>query len=201
MMSNIMANRQKVLAYVALALGLAQIGIMLTAWLLTAAWPEDFTRSFLSAEGVRWFFGKFQTNLASPVLVWLLVCSIAWGAYRQSHIREYDRREYRQRFAMGVTMFELTLAVLVMLALTMLPHAILLNVMGGLLPSSVSQSIIPYCAFSVTFACCSFALISGRVKGVEGVFRMLTSGIESAAPLFVIYVFATQLICSILYLV
>ena len=201
MMSNIMANRQKVLAYVALALGLAQIGIMLTAWLLTAAWPEDFTRSFLSAEGVRWFFGKFQTNLASPVLVWLLVCSIAWGAYRQSHIREYDRREYRQRFAMGVTMFELTLAVLVMLALTMLPHAILLNVMGGLLPSSFSQSIIPYCVFSVTFACCSFALISGRVKGVEGVFRMLTSGIESAAPLFVIYVFATQLICSILYLV
>lgn len=201
MMSNIMANRQKVLAYVALALGLAQIGIMLTAWLLTAAWPEDFTRSFLSAEGVRWFFGKFQTNLASPVLVWLLVCSIAWGAYRQSHIREYDRREYRQRFAMGVTMFELTLAVLVMLALTMLPHAILLNVMGGLLPSSFSQSIIPYCTFSVTFACCSFALISGRVKGVEGVFRMLTSGIESAAPLFVIYVFATQLICSILYLV
>ncbi|HRM57443.1 MAG TPA: ABC transporter substrate-binding protein, partial [Prevotella sp.] len=157
MMSNIMANRQKVLAYVALALGLAQIGIMLTAWLLTAAWPEDFTRSFLSAEGVRWFFGKFQTNLASPVLVWLLVCSIAWGAYRQSHIREYDRREYRQRFAMGVTMFELTLAVLVMLALTMLPHAILLNVMGGLLPSSFSQSIIPYCAFSVTLACCSFA--------------------------------------------
>lgn len=201
MMSNIMANRQKVLAYVALALGLAQIGIMLTAWLLTAAWPEDFTRFFLSAEGVRWFFGKFQTNLASPVLVWLLVCSIAWGAYRQSHIREYDRREYRQRFAMGVTMFELTLAVLVMLALTMLPHAILLNVMGGLLPSSFSQSIIPYCAFSVTFACCSFALISGRVKGVEGVFRMLTSGIESAAPLFVIYIFATQLICSILYLV
>ena len=201
MMSNIMANRQKVLAYVALALGLAQIGIMLTAWLLTAAWPEDFTRSFLSAEGVRWFLGKFQTNLASPVLVWLLVCSIAWGAYRQSHIREYDRREYRQRFAMGVTMFELTLAVLVMLALTMLPHAILLNVMGGLLPSSFSQSIIPYWAFSVTFACCSFAFISGRVKGVEGVFRMLTSGIESAAPLFVIYVFATQLICSILYLV
>ena len=191
-----MANRQKVLAYVALALGLAQIGIMLTAWLLTAAWPEDFTRSFLSAEGVRWFFGKFQTNLASPVLVWLLVCSIAWGAYRQSHIREYDRREYRQRFAMGGMVFELSL-----LALTMLPHAILLNVMGGLLPSSFSQSIIPYCAFSVTFACCSFALISGRVKGVEGVFRMLTSGIESAAPLFVIYVFATQLICSILYLV
>ena len=70
-----MANRQKVLAYVALALGLAQIGIMLTAWLLTAAWPEDFTRSFLSAEGVRWFFGKFQTNLASPVLVWLCVAS------------------------------------------------------------------------------------------------------------------------------
>ena len=163
-----MANRQKVLAYVALALGLAQIGIMLTAWLLTAAWPEDFTRSFLSAEGVRWFFGKFQTNLASPVLVWLLVCSIAWGAYRQSHIWEYDRREYRQRFAMGVTMFELTLAVLVMLALTMLPHAILLNVMGGLLPSSFSQSIIPYCAFSfINFLASSAGIISAILKKAD----------------------------------
>lgn len=201
MMSKKVTNWNRILSYMALVLGLAQIGVVLAAWLLTAAWPDAFTRSFLSAEGIRWFFGKFQANLASPCLVWLMVCAIAFGAYRQSHIREYDRREYRQRFAFGVTVFELVLAVLVMLALTMLPHAILLNVMGSLFPSSFSQSIIPYCAFSVTFACCSFALITGRVRGVEGVFRMLTSGIESAAPLFVIYVFAAQLLSSILYLV
>lgn len=194
-------NKHKILAWTALALGVGQIAIMLTAWLLTAAWPEYFTRSFLSAEGVRWFFGKFQSNLASPVLVWLVVCSIAYGAYRCSRIQEYDKREYRQRFAMGVAVFELSVFVLVMLALTVLPHAILLNVMGTLIPSSFTQSIIPYCAFVITVVCCSFGLISGQVNGVEGVFRMLVCGIEYGAPYFVIYVFAAQLFYSILYVI
>lgn len=196
-----MKNRSRFLAWTALALGLGQIAIMLTAWLLTAAWPEDFTRSFLSAEGVRWFLGKFQSNLASPVLVWLLVCSIAYGAYQSSHICEYDKREYRQRFAMGVAVFELSVFVLAMFALTMLPHAILLNVMGTLIPSSFTQSIIPYTAFAITVVCCSFGVISGKVNGVEGVFRMLVSGIEWGAPYFVIYVFAAQLFYSILYVI
>lgn len=194
-------NKHKILAWTALALGVGQIAIMLTAWLLTAAWPEYFARSFLSAEGVRWFFGKFQSNLASPVLVWLVVCSIAYGAYRRSRIQEYDKREYRQRFAMGVAVFELSVFVLVMLALTVLPHAILLNVMGTLIPSSFTQSIIPYCAFVITVVCCSFGLISGQVNGVEGVFRMLVCGIEYGAPYFVIYVFAAQLFYSILYVI
>lgn len=194
-------NLQKILAWVALVLGLGQIAIMLAAWLLTAAWPEDFTRSLLSAEGIRWFFGKFQDNLASPILVWLVVLSIAYGSYRKSRIRAYDKREYRQRFAMSVAIFEVVIFVVAMLALTVLPHAILLNVMGGLVPSSFSQSIIPYCAFAITVVCCSFGLISGSIKGVEGVFRVLTSGIESGAPFFVIYVFAAQLLCSILYLI
>ena len=194
-------NKHKILAWTALALGVGQIAIMLTAWLLTAAWPEYFTRSFLSAEGVRWFFGKFQSNLASPVLVWLVVCSIAYGAYRCSRIQKYDKREYRQRFAMGVAVFELSVFVLVMLALTVLPHAILLNVMGTLIPSSFTQSIIPYCAFVITVVCCSFGLISGQVNGVEGVFRMLVCGIEYGAPYFVIYVFAAQLFYSILYVI
>lgn len=199
-MKNSKDKRLKVYAWITLVLGLAQLAIMLAAWLLTAAWPEDFTRSFLSAEGIRWFFGKFQDNLASPVLVWLVVCGIAWGCYRESHIWDYDRREYWQRFAMGVAVFELAMSVLVMMALTMLPHAILLNVMGGLFPSSFSHSIIPYCAITVTIACCSFGLISGRIHGIEGVFRMLTSGIERTAPFYVIYVLGAQLLYSILYL-
>lgn len=199
-MINSKEKRLKVCAWLALGLGLAQLAITLTAWLLTAAWPEEFTRSFLSAEGIRWLFGKFQENLATPALVWLVVCSIAWGAYRESRIWDYDRREYRQRFAMGVAIFEGVMSVLVMLLLTMLPHAILLNVMGGLFPSSFSHSIIPYVAISVTIACCSFGLISGRVHGIEGVFAVLTSGIERLAPLFVLYVLGTQLYYSILYL-
>lgn len=191
----------RLFAYFGLGLCVAQIGLMLASWLLTAAWPEDYAHSLLSAEGIRWFLGRFQDNLASPVLVWLLVCSIAYGAYRKSGIRKFDHTEYRQRFAMGVANFELALLILVMLALTLLPHAILLNVMGALVPSSFTKCIIPYCAFSVTVICCSFGLVSGRIRGVEGVFRSMTSGIAHFAPCFALYVFAAQLFHSILYLV
>lgn len=189
------------LAWLAFLLAVGQVLLILASWLLTAAMPDSFSRSLLSAGGIRWFFGRFVDNIESPLLVWLLLLSFVYGVVDHSGILHYKASEYRQRIAMRLALFEGIFFILLMLALVMAPHAILLNVMGGLLPSSFSQSIIPYCAFSVTFACCSFALISGRVKGVEGVFRMLTSGIESAAPLFVIYVFATQLICSILYLV
>lgn len=199
-MSVLDVKRQKVLSYIGASLCLGQLLLMLASWLLTAAWPEDFSRSLLSAEGIRWFFGRFQYNLASPLLVWLVVGSIAYGAYVKSRISHYNHREYRQRFAMGVASFELAGFVLVMLALTLLPHAILLNVMGGLLPSSFTQSIIPYCAFSLTVVFLSFGLISGSVKGIRGMFGAMELGIVHGAPYFVLYVFAAQLYESIKYL-
>ena len=66
-------KKMKVFSYLVLGLGVAQILLMLTSWLLTAAMPEDYNRSLLSSEGIRWFFGQFQDHLASPVLVWLVL--------------------------------------------------------------------------------------------------------------------------------
>lgn len=192
--------RRKILAWTALVLGVGQITLMLASWLMTAAWPEDYTRCLLSAEGIRWFFGHFQDNLASPVLVWLVVGSIAYGSLVKSGILRYDAKEYRQRFALGVANFELGVFVVIMLVLTLLPHAILLNVMGGLVPSSFTQSIVPYCSFAVTVITCSFGVVSGNIVGVEGIFRAMTSGVAWAAPLLVLYVLAAQLVYSIVYL-
>ena len=183
-----------------MVLGVAQILLMLTSWLLTAAMPDVFVRSLLSAEGIRWFLGQFQSNMASPLLVWLVLCSIAHGAYRRSGISRYNHHEYRQRFAMGVACFGFVLLLLIMLALTLLPHAILLNVMGGLFPSSFTQCIIPYCAFVCTVVCCSFGVMSGKMKGVVGIFEALTSGIAWGAPTFVLYILAAQLYYSLSFL-
>lgn len=194
-------KKMKVFSYLALGLGVAQILLMLTSWLLTAAMPEDYNRSLLSSEGIRWFFGQFQDNLASPVLVWLVLGAIAYGAFCRSGIVHYKPDEYRQRFAMGVASFELGVFVIIMLALTLLPHAILLNVMGALFPSSFTQSIIPYTAFAVTVVCCSFGVISDNLKGVEDIFRSMSYGISKASPLIVLYVFAAQLFYSVLYLI
>ena len=191
---------QKLFSYIGLWLCVGQVVLMLSSWLLTAAWPENFSRSLLSAEGIRWFFGQFQYTLASPLLVWLLLGSMASGMFVSSRICHYNHQEYRHRFAMGVCGFILCAFILIILALTLLPHAILLNVLGGLFPSSFTQSIIPYVAFCVTVVCGSYGLTSGNIKGVVGLWNALRLGVVLGAPYLVLYVFAAQLYHSVLYL-
>lgn len=196
-----MMKKKKVCAYVALALAVAQVVLVLTSWLVTAAMPEVFGHSLLSPEGIRWFFGRFQDNLASPLLVWLLLVSIACGALRRSGLSNFDSSEYRQRIAMRLVVAELLVFLLVILALTVVPHAILLNVMGGLVPSSFSSSFVPYVCFAVAFVSVSFGMTSGKLRGVESVFDALTEGIGRMAPLFLLYVLGTQLLYSLLYVI
>ena len=192
--------RNKVFAWIGLLLCLAQVVLVLVSWVLTAAMPDDYARSLLSPEGIRWFFGRFVGNLSSPVLVWLLLGSIAFGAVRRSGLLHYDRSEYRHRVAMCLVLFELILFVSVMLLLTIVPHAILLNVMGGLFPSSFSNSVIPYACFAVLVMSISYGLMSFRLKTVEDVFGAMAAGVGYLAPLFVVYVLASQLYHSIFYL-
>lgn len=192
--------KTKVVAYLALALAFLLLLLILASWLITAAMPEVFSRSLLSAEGIRWFFGQFSSNLASPLLVWLLLASVAYGAVCESGIRQINRAEYRQRIAFRLVLLELCGFLAIILLLTMKPHAILLNVMGGLFPSSFSRSIIPYVCFSVVVMSISYGVLSCRLKTVEDVFRILTAGIRSCAPLFLLYILASQLYYSVEYI-
>lgn len=192
--------KNKIGGWLALILLCMEILLGLVSWILTAAMPEQFLRSLLSAEGIRWFFGNFVENINSPVLVWLLLLALAYGALRNSGLLAFDRSEYRQRIALRLVLAEFVLFVLLMLALTIIPHAILLNVMGGLWDSSFSRSILPYVCFSVIVMGVSFGVMSDKLKGVDDVFRALYSGIGQAAPFFLIYLLAVQLYCSIKYL-
>lgn len=193
-------RRDKILPYLALALCVAQVLVVLASWLLTAAMPESFSRSLTSAEGIRWFFGSFADNLASPCLVWLVLVSIALGALRASGLLHYDSSEYRQRTALRLVAIELVVALALMLALTLVPHAILLNVLGGLLPSSFSRSIIPYACLSVVVMSLSYGVMSERLKGIRAIYGAMNEGIRLMAPTFLFYVLAMQLYCSVKYL-
>lgn len=193
-------RRDKVLPYLALGLCVAQALVVLVSWLLTAAMPDDFSRSLTSAEGIRWFFGSFASNLASPLLVWLVLVSIAVGALRKSGLLAYDRSEYRQRTALRLVVIELVVAVALMLALTLVPHAILLNVLGGLLPSSFSRSLIPYVCLSAVVMSLSYGVMSERLKGIRAIYGAMNEGIRLMAPAFLFYVLVMQLYCSIRYL-
>lgn len=183
-----------------LVLALGQVVLSLISWLITAAMPEDFPRSLLSPEGIRWFFGTFTNHLASPWLVWLLLVSIAWGTLKASGMLHFDPSVYRHRNAMRLVCAEAAAFIVVMLLLTMSPHAILLNVMGGLQASSFSRSILPYLCLMVIVASLSYGVVSDRMRNIEDMASSMADGIRCLAPLFVIYILAVQLIFSIAYL-
>ena len=192
--------KSKICAYAMLLLALAQIVLVLLSWLITAAMPEAFPRSMLSLEGIRWFFGSFTENMESPWLVGLLLICIAWGTLQTSGLLHFDRTIYRHRNALRLVLIELVLFVAVILLLTVVPHAILLNVMGGIEASSFSRSILPYICFAIIVMSLSFGAVSNRLQGIEAMGESLSEGIRMAAPYFVIYILANQLYSSIEYL-
>ena len=188
------------LAWLAFLLAVGQVLLILASWLLTAAMPDSFSRSLLSAGGIRWFFGRFVDNIESPLLVWLLLLSFVYGVVDHSGILHYKASEYRQRIAMRLALFEGIFFILLMLALVMAPHAILLNVMGGLFPSSFSASLVPYCCFSLMVMSVSYGVMSDRMKNVVSVYEAIVFGTGKSGGLLLIYVIGAQLYHSIIFL-
>ena len=190
---------KKVLAYLALTLGIAEVVVVLVSWLLTAAMPESFTHSLTSAEGIRWFTGHFVDHLTSAWLVWLVLISITIGVVKQSRVLHFDHTQYRQRTALRLMLFELVVFVGIMLALTLLPHAILLNAVGALIPGPFSQSIIPYICFSVMMMSMSYGIMSESIKGISQIYDAMHLGIRLLSPCFLFYILVMQLYTSVLY--
>ncbi len=192
---------QKVLACLALGLAVAQVLVVLASWVLMAAMPDVFTRSLTNAEGIRWFCGNFTDMLATPWLVWIVLASFAAGMVGQCGVLRYDSSEYRQRTALRLILVEFLMAVLLMLALTVVPHAILLNVLGGLLPSSFTRSLVPYVCLVLIFMGASYGWMSERFRSVTDIYVAMNSGFRLLSPLFLFYVLLMQLYRSIMYLV
>ena len=61
----------------------AQILLIFVSWVLDAMqWCE--VNSLLSASGIRWFLSTYSDNMASPVLIWILLVACAYGAIKHS---------------------------------------------------------------------------------------------------------------------
>lgn len=188
------------LAWLAFLLAVGQVLLILASWLLTAAMPDSFPRSLLSSGGIRWLFGRFVDNIESPLLVWLLLLSFVYGVVDHSGILHYKASEYRQCVAMRLALFEGVFFILLMMALVMVPHAILLNVMGGLFPSSFSASLVPYCCFSLMVMSVSYGVMSDRLKSIVAVYEALVSGVGRLGGVFLLYLLIAQLYHIILFL-
>ena len=205
-------NRLGVVAFV---LFLAEALLFILSWLLSATRMEG-VRSLISSEGIRWFFGSWQSIVASPLLVWLLLCLIAWGSLRKSGLMRsgqnggsrsalplglsknfftfhYSLLPFRDRLALRVSLVFLVIYLIILALLTLTPHAILLSATGHLFPSAFSRSLVPVIAFGVCLVSITFGLVSGRLRSLADILDALSTGIARGAPLIVVYLFAIQL--------
>ena len=205
------------LGWTVLVLVTAQLTLILLSWLITAAFPELPIRSLLSSEGVRWFFGSFTANQLTPLLAWFITAAMAVGACVRSrlwaafctkmsgllHRRDSTdgRRglQYRERIGLRLALAEFMVYVVIMLLLTVVPHAILLSVTGELFPSAFSSSLIPSLSFVLIVMSLSYGVASGTVDSVARMHRVLVGGLEAGARIVPAYVIGVQLYMSLLY--
>jgi len=190
------------LPYLALVLGIAMVILALLSWIITAVMPDIAMRSLLGAEGIRWFFGHFVENMANPLLVWLVLGTVAYGANMNSGflVKLRDIRgpkSYRERVALRIVAVEVGIFILILALLTLVPQAILLSVTGSLFPSSFSKSLVPAICFILTVGGATYGIVSGRYHSVKDVFRSLTSGFHECSSLFLFYILAAELYFSI----
>ena len=168
-------------------------------------------RSLLSSEGIRWFFGAFADNVASPWLVSLLLILIALGTLQQTGVPtprsalplgssktpSPPTPNYRDRVALRVSVIVLVLFALVIALLTLPPHAILLSATGELFPSAFSRSLLPIITFGVSLFAVVFGMMSGRLKTLSDILEALSVGIAKGAPLIVVAILLIQFLASL----
>ena len=186
---------KRLLAYLVLALALAEVVLVLASWLLSATMAGN-VRSLLSSEGVRWLFGGFTTMLASPWLVWLVLLAIAGGCLWQSGIVSIrlplSSLHYRQRVALRTALILMLIYIAAILALTLVPHAVLLSATGRLFPSPFSRAFVPIVSFGVLLVSVAYGWASGSFRSIASIVSAMSTGIAAAAPLFILYVVFVQ---------
>lgn len=180
------------------ALVVAESLLVLVSWVLSATLTGS-VRSLLSSEGIRWFLGSFVSMLSRPELVWLLLLSMACGSLWRSGLLTPCLADYRQRLAFRVVVVVVVLYLAVILALTAIPHAILLSATGCLFPSAFSRAIVPLLSFGIVIASQTFGLMAGRFQRFSDALYSLSYGIAESAPLFVLYMLFVQFLDSLIF--
>ena len=194
---------KRFMAFTALVLLLAELVLILLSWILFAIGEEE-VRSLLSSEGIRWFVGGFTTMVSSPLLVWLIILLMAFGAFQKSGLISLTdasyQMTYRDKTALRVAIVFLLAYIVVILLLTVIPHAILLSATGALFPSPFSRSIVPLTAFGIALVSIIYGIMSGRLRDIKDILDALSFGISKGAPVFVLYILIIQFVRSMLFI-
>lgn len=202
----------KTLCFLCTFLVVSQLFVVLGSWVWSAAMPESNVRSLLSPAGMRWFFGSFVSNLASPFLVWIVLLDIAVGICVNSGLwkcicqrfRFWEKGggkawDYQQKTGLNAVLVFFIVEIVVLLMLTLPRHAVLLSATGKFFPSSFSVSIVPVMAFIIATLSFLYGLFSGLLHNYQEMVKCACHGGAWLKSILVVYVLAMELYCSVVY--
>lgn len=192
-----------ILGLVATMLVLGQGVLAFLSWVITSVFADTSIHSLLSSDGIRWLFGHFISNLTSPVIVWILLLAMAFGAVYKSKLHLFllkkHKLQYRQVFGLKVVIIEVLIYCAVISWLALGPQAMLLGVTGHLYPGIFSRSIVAQISFLLILVSVTYGAITATIKGMDDIYDMLTIGLSYSAPILLMYILSKQLYSSLLF--
>lgn len=173
------------------------------SWIVSAAIPDSQIRPLIGAGGLRWFFSSFTEDMASPILVYIILITLTVNVFINSGMCELfslkRKMNMQKKFALNVVLVELCTFIVLIVLLTAIPHAVLLSVTGELYPSSFSKGLIPMLCFILTILSTSYGLVSGSLRGVYDIWNSITTGINFLPAVCFVYILLFQFVSSLSY--
>ena len=189
-----------IFAYILIVL---QTILIFGSWIVSAAIPDSQVRPLIGAGGLRWFFSSFAQDMASPLLVYIILLTLTVNVFVNSGLIELFSQNHKinmqKRFALNVVLVELCTFIVLIVLLTAIPHAVLLSVTGELFPSSFSSGLIPMLCLLVTIMSISYGLVSGSLRGFYDIWNSITTGSNYLPPVCFVYILLLQLVSSLSY--
>ena len=143
-------------------------------------------------------------HIATPLLAWLLLLSIAYSCYEGSGLSlalcralKGEKLEFKQRLGIRVALIVLVVIIANTLLLLLTPHAVLLSPSGDIFPSPFSKSIVPIVAGAVSLVSFAYGLAGGTINNIDTAFKTLYCKLPSLLPVLILYIFAAQLYACI----
>ena len=175
------------------------------SWIVSAAIPDSQIRPLIGAGGLRWFFSSFTEDMASPILVYIILITLTVNVFINSGMCELfslkRKMNMQKKLALNVVLVELCTFIVLIVLLTAMPHAVLLSVTGELFPSSFSKGLIPMLCFIVTILSISYGLVSGCIKGVYDIWDSMTTGVNFLPAVCFVYILLLQFVSSLSYVI
>ena len=187
--------KNKLITPLLVALALAELLLVFLSWILSVTTTADI-HSLLSGEGLRWYLGRLNDIMLSPVLVWILLLSVSAGCLHKSRVLSHHR-SYWEKLAFRMSLFVLLLYCALLVLLAAMPHAVLLSATGQLLPSPFIHAIVPLLSFGLLVVSVCYGLITRTFASVSDIIEAACYGLAKSAPLLLIYLLAVQLYASL----